>query len=262
MRNTYSFFKDTSAKITTATISLGQNHLRSYRSQNPFTAFLQEAFSNASDKGTNFTNRVRQALQEFNFKLNNRRSKHVLKKSLRVILPLLFLVVLVLVIRIAIKSVSSSAQTPTVNSQLVLAKPTATENINKPFTFTLKDSNGKDAGSFTFIIKSAELDRQIIVQNKPLVAVAGREFLILNLKIVNKLDKGININTRDYIRLSSNNDTSDWLAPEIHNDPVGVQAISTTYTRVGFPIYTTDKHLLLQVGEINGKKQRIPLNIQ
>ena len=81
------------------------------------------------------------------------------------------------------------------------------------------------------------------------------------MKITNNYDKSVQIPTRDYIRLMVNG-SDEKLAPDIHNDPVEIQAISTKYTRVGFPINETDKDLILQVGEIAGKKQTVKLNLK
>jgi hypothetical protein len=58
-----------------------------------------------------------------------------------------------------------------------------------------------------------------------------------------------------------NGNTSELLAPDIHNDPVEVQAISTKPTRVGFPINDTDKKLTLFIGEINGQKDKVELGL-
>ena len=99
---------------------------------------------------------------------------------------------------------------------------------------------------------------EIYVKGQPAKALAGKYFLIFNIKFINQLDQGIKINARDYLRLSVNN-SKDWLAPNIHNDPVEVQAISTENTRLGFVINTTDKNFTLQVGEIKGKKQTIKI---
>jgi hypothetical protein len=107
----------------------------------------------------------------------------------------------------------------------------------------------------------AELRDEIIVKGKQATAIKGRTFLIVNLKITNDFDKTITINTRDYVRLTVNKN-SEKLAPDIHNDPVEIQADSTKYTRVGFPIDDTDKDLTLTVGEINGPKQTIKLNLK
>ena len=92
-------------------------------------------------------------------------------------------------------------------------------------------------------------------------AVQGRNFLILNLKLTNQYTQAIEIKTSDYVRLSVNN-KNEFLAPDIHNDPVAVQPISTKYTRIGFPINDSDKNLMLRIGEIKGKKETIKLSFQ
>jgi hypothetical protein len=255
MKRAFNFFRTTSF----ATTAVDPSGLFSPAKKETLQTFFDQVTESVNETKSNTSEKMRNLMG--NIRFNNRKTKHIFKKSLRFIVPLLFLIVLVLVIRIVVKSATTSKQT-TANAQLTLQTPTATENLNKTFSFALKDSNGKDAGSFSYTIQNADIQNQIIVQAKPVNAVTGREFLIINLKLTNSLNKGIQINTRDYIRLSTNNDLNDWLAPEIHNDPVEVQAISTQFTRVGFPIYTTDKHLLLQIGEINGKKTRIPLTIQ
>lgn len=111
------------------------------------------------------------------------------------------------------------------------------------------------------VLTSAELQDEIVIKGQKANAVKGKEFLIINLKLTNNYSKTIQINTRDYIRLSVNK-SDEKLAADIHNDPVEVQAISTKYTRLGFPIDETDKNLTLYVGEINGKKESITLNLK
>ena len=83
--------------------------------------------------------------------------------------------------------------------------------------------------------------------------------MIINLKIVNTLKQGINVNAKDYMRLTVNGNNNELLAPDIHNDPVEVQAISTKYTRVGFAINESDKNYVLRIGEIDGGKESIKL---
>ena len=108
----------------------------------------------------------------------------------------------------------------------------------------------------------AELRKEILIKGQKATAIKGRIFLIINLKIVNTLKQGINVNARDYMRLTVNGNSNELLAPDIHNDPVEVQAISTKHTRVGFAINDNEKNYVLQVGEIDGGKESIKLNLK
>ena len=134
-----------------------------------------------------------------------------------------------------------------------------TLEINKEFAFPLKDNKGEKVAEVKYMIEKAELRDEIIVQGKRATAVKGRTFLIFNLKVSNEFTQSIEINTKDYVRLSVNGNEEEWLAPDIHNDPVTVQAISTKYTRVGFPINDSDTNLIIRIGEIEGEKEKIPL---
>lgn len=139
--------------------------------------------------------------------------------------------------------------------------PQKQQSINKDFTFPVATGADGNPINMKFTVQDASINNQIVVQGQNATAVAGRTFLIVTLKIANSFNQSIQINTRDYVRLSVNKDENTWLAPDIHNDPVEVQAISTKFTRVGFAINTSDKNLVLQIGEIKGDKQKIPLNL-
>lgn len=133
------------------------------------------------------------------------------------------------------------------------------QNINQEFSFPLKDDVGEEVSRIVYVVEKAELRDEIMVQGQRATAIEGRTFLILTLKIKNEYKNAIQIETRDYTRLSVNNNQEEWLAPDIHNDPVEVQAISTKYTRLGFPINSSDKNLVLRVGEIDGEKEMLEL---
>ena len=82
------------------------------------------------------------------------------------------------------------------------------------------------------------------------------------MKLVNDLDTGLSINTRDYVRISTDGG-KEWFAPDIHNDPVEAQAISTKNTRLGIAIDDKSKEdIKLQIGEIGGKKTVIPVSFK
>ncbi len=150
---------------------------------------------------------------------------------------------------------SSNAESPEI-------KPAkATMQINKEFAFPLNASTGDKVADVKFMLENAELRDDIIVSGRRATSIKGREFLILTVKISNEYKSAIQIDTRDYVRLSVNGN-DEWLAPDIHNDPVEVQAISTKYTRLGFAINETDKDLLVRIGEINGAKETISLEFK
>lgn len=157
-----------------------------------------------------------------------------------------------------VKLISSFSTKSSTNTQVAAAR--ATRQIDKEYEFPLRNDNGDVVSKIKFRLELAELRDEIIVKGQKAQAIKGREFVIINLKITNEHNQPIEINTRDYVRLSVNGNEQEWLAPDIHNDPVEVQAISTKYTRIGFPVSTSDKNLVLQIGEINGSKEKIKLD--
>lgn len=111
------------------------------------------------------------------------------------------------------------------------------------------------------MLKNIELRDVIIYRGQVAPAVAGRVFVIVNLEITNDSPYAVKMNVKDYFRLIVD-DKQQKFAPDIHNDPVTIQAISTKATRVGFPIDDTFKNLKLQVGEISGKKEIVNLRLR
>ena len=144
---------------------------------------------------------------------------------------------------------------------VAIEKPKAEQTLNKVLYFPLKDKDGKEVAKLKYEILKSELRNQIIVKGQKASAVEGRTFLVVNVKITNDYEKPIELRARDYVRLKINS-SKEQLAPEIHNDPVEVQALSTKYTRLGFTINDDEKNLKLIVGEIGGKKQEISLNLK
>lgn len=139
----------------------------------------------------------------------------------------------------------------------IITKPIDQEVVI-PLAELVKGASDED--TLTYKIESVEKRKQIIVKGQMQTALNNRYFLILNLKLTNSYEKGLEINTRDYVRLKLN-DSAEQLAPEIHNDPVEVQAISTKYTRVGFALDEGVNQFSLYLGEIKGEKQTIPVEL-
>ncbi len=174
--------------------------------------------------------------------------------------PILLVIIVSAAIFVGIKYLAKSGKGSVAGENVAVSDAKASTDVGKEFTFPLKNSKGEELSSIKYKLEKADLRDEIIYKGKRATAVKGRDFLIINLKITNEYKQSIELKTRDYIRLSVNGNEEEWLAPDIHNDPVEIQAISTKYTRVGFPINESDTNLVLRVGEIDGEKEKIPLN--
>lgn len=200
--------------------------------------------------------------ENFKIKLQSLRNKFGEKYKIRAINKkyLIWAGVIIgalIVILIGLKVMSSSASSSNSQAQVSTLEKT---DIKRNFDFPILDDKGKEVGKISYELTSAELDKNILVQGKFATAVKGKLFFVVNIKLTNNQDKGISINTKDYLRLSVNGDTKELLAPSLHNDPVTVQPISIQYSRLGFVVTTEDENFVLQVGEIKGSKQKIEVN--
>lgn len=148
------------------------------------------------------------------------------------------------------------------DSRVVIAGPKSVQKINREFSYPLTDSKGNTLTDVKFLLENAELRDEIIVKGQRAIAVAGRTFLILTVKITSTYTRALEINAKDYFRLTVNDKPEELLAPEIHNDPVVIQPTSTKYTRLGFPINDSDQNLKLLIGEIEGEKTTVELTVQ
>jgi hypothetical protein len=192
-----------------------------------------------------------------------KRSKFSFNNKKFFLIPLVILVLLgiFLLTQFIPGNNSTGAVAGVSDSRAKLKKPIATQTLNKQFSFPLKDDTGKVLSQLKVVLTDAEEQDEIILKGQRATSVQGKVFLIIDLKLTNNYSKTIQINTRDYFRLTVNN-SDERLAADVHNDPVEVQAISTKYTRLGFPINETDKNLTLYVGEINGPKEAVKLNLK
>lgn len=127
-------------------------------------------------------------------------------------------------------------------------------NINEGLAISLP---GKGLKKLTYTIESADLTNDIIVNGQRIQSTNGKIFLVLNIKINNDNPQGIQINSRDYVRLAAGTNSNEWWAPEIYNDPIEAQAISTKLGRLGFTVDNKQKEFKLRIGEISGDKRDI-----
>jgi len=189
----------------------------------------------------------------------NKKIRFPFKKLLK---PVVITIVTILIIVGISKLINEIGKSVGTSKRVEVEGAKASQEISREFLFPLRDGLGESLSDIRFFIEKAELRNEIVVQGKRATAVKGRTFLIITFKLTNQYSQAISMNTKDYLRLSLNGNEEEWLAPDIHNDPVEIQAISTKYTRVGFPINDTDGSLILRVGEINGEKEKITLDLK
>lgn len=193
--------------------------------------------------------------------VNYQQIPHLFRSRNKILILSGVIIAVVLIAFFVVKNVIMADRTTnaSTSSKIALQQPKAKVDINKTVLFPLKDKEGKEISKIEYTIINAELLDQIISKGKSYSTVEGRTILILNLKITNQHDKSIEINSKDYIRLAVNG-SQDLLAADINNDPVMIQATSTKFTRLGFPVYDTDKNIKLLVGEIGGNKEEVLIN--
>jgi hypothetical protein len=180
---------------------------------------------------------------------------------------LLFIIIaLILLLGVLILIFFGSKFTPSLNtsadSRTQIQPAKTSREISREFSFPLKDNEGKDVSSFKYVLESAELRDEIVIQGQKATSVKGRTFLIINLKLVNDYSKAISVNTRDFIRISFDNSKDNLLAADIHNDPVTVQPMSAKFTRLGLPINDNDKNISLFIGELDGEKIQVDIKFK
>ncbi|QQS38699.1 hypothetical protein IPM62_04930 [Candidatus Woesebacteria bacterium] len=147
------------------------------------------------------------------------------------------------------------------DSRIEIEGAKSAQELNKEFSFPLRTADNEVVSDFKYEILTVEKRDEIVVRGQKATAVKGRTFLVLNIKITNVYTEPIDIDTIDYVRLAVNGNEEEQMAADIHNDSVSVQPISTKYTRIGFPINDTDTDLTLRIGEINGEKESIKLDL-
>lgn len=131
--------------------------------------------------------------------------------------------------------------------------------INKVFSFPVNDSTGKKVTDISYTITFVDKQDQVIIKGQRASAVQGRTFFIVNIKLTNLSSQTIQLNSRDYIRITTGKN-NELFAADLYNDPIIIQPISTEYTRLGFPVDSNEKHIVLHVGELSGQKTDIPVS--
>jgi len=184
------------------------------------------------------------------------------EKKVRIILGGLLIVAIVVFIGKKITSGSNNSVTQVASSALNSNRSTSEDKAlaTTPVGQTIEIPTGRGDNTISYTIVDAEITKSIILQGERARAKEGKQFLILNLKLSNDSENRVQINTRDYVRLSVNGH-DDRLPASVFNE-IEVQPISDQYTRIGFSVFEKDTDYKLYLGEITGEKTEIPVSFK
>jgi hypothetical protein len=180
---------------------------------------IQKTFILFSEALSNTSTITKRGRFQFISKLNPglKRNK---KKMIKSLFPIVLIVLLVAAGVYATRSFTQDSAKASESKKIVVADALKVKAINKTLTFPLIGDDKKEIGTFQFVVDSAEIRDEIVIQGQKANSVDGRTFLIVKMQFKNQLTQGLQINSRDYVRLSMNGNTNELLAPDIHNDPV------------------------------------------
>jgi len=165
-------------------------------------------------------------------------------------------VLAVIIAGLAIYSFVNKKKIPAQASQ----PKTTVVSVDKSYNFSALNNQGKsNSGKIKLTMSKIEKTNQVLVNSKVYPAVNDKMFLIVNLELKNDSTQTLNIVPGDLVRLMIGSDKDNKFAPDLHNNVVPVAPISTKLDRIGFVIPIADKNFTLYIGELEGKKDEIPI---
>lgn len=133
-------------------------------------------------------------------------------------------------------------------------------SVNKEFAFPIYAKDGtKTENNLTIKLTSVERTDKILVNGQQASARDGKDFLVMYIEINNPTKDKLNVRPVDFFRLID--DAGNSYAADVHNDPVKAEPISIKKTRIGYVITERQDKFNFLVGEINGTKENIEINI-
>lgn len=171
----------------------------------------------------------------------------------------LILILIVGLIGFGISKSKKVTGSPTAVTNGVQTNGNPTLGINKEYNFPIYNKGKKTENNLKMVVTTVERSDKILINGKPASAKDGKDFLIINLEISNPTQDKLNIRPVDFFRLVD--DQGNQFAADVHNDPVKAEPISIKKTRIGFLVDEKQKSFKCLVGEINGEKQEVIINI-
>lgn len=178
------------------------------------------------------------------------------------LLPIAVIIAIVLVAGVIIASLGLYKGKSLPISQSSSGQTKISENavsLNKELNFPIYNQGQKTENNLKMVMTTAERSDKILVNGKPASAADGKDFLIINIEITNPTGDKLNVRPVDFFRLVAQDGRQ--YAADVHNDPVKTEPISIKKTRIGYVVTESQKSFKFLVGEINGEKQEIEINI-
>lgn len=138
--------------------------------------------------------------------------------------------------------------------------PNGTANLNKKVEFPIRDKDGKETGTkLAVTFTSIERADKILYGGKPLTAKQGKDFIIANIEIENTTKDRLTVRPVDFIRLVDAEGRN--YAPDIQTNSLKVEPLSIKNTRTMFIVSENMKTLKFLIGEINGNRETVEVNL-
>ena len=138
---------------------------------------------------------------------------------------------------------------------------TKTAQANKTWTFPTTDRAGTAITTkLTFSVTTIEKTNQIYVKNKPIRTTPEKRFLVVSLELKNDTDKRVYFYSSDFVRLATSEGKK--FEADFKNPRFEVAPFSTKKDKLAFLVANEGSTFELQIGEIAGAKDTIPVTFK
>lgn len=176
-----------------------------------------------------------------------------LKHRLVVIFLIIMGIIAVAAYKLPIRNIAKVSQPQVTQSKSALA-------VNRDFSFPIYGNDGKKTqNSLKISLTEVERTDKILVNGQRASARDSKDFLVMYMEINNPTNDKLNVRPVDFFRMVD--DAGNSYAADVHNDPVKAEPISIKKTRIGYVVDESQNNFKFLVGEINGEKQSIEINI-
>lgn len=136
-------------------------------------------------------------------------------------------------------------------------KATAIAELNKQFKFKAINQK-RETKEVSFTIITVERKDEIKVKGETRRAPRDFDFMLVRVEIENTLPEKLAITPSDLIRLED--ERGKLFSPDYHNGNVILDPLSVKKDLISFIVPKNTKKFVFQVGELDGKKEKVEVN--